>query len=202
MRRDIKYNQVFHTGGHTYLTCQLYYQRIVSKYKCLSSSFFKLREREYVIAVLRKCVGRNSLKVYLAFDGFLLRVFSLLRASGMFWSSACGVCYFLSRALFCFFTRSLGQIPRPLMATSVLKTDFLISISADKKGCYFRFQILANHLASFFCQAIRSDYYLFHPVTECKHLLALILTWICYFGCKELTYIPIPLFNGQSLAVC
>ena len=31
------------------------------------SSFFKLREREYVIAILRKSVGRNSLMVYLAF---------------------------------------------------------------------------------------------------------------------------------------
>ena len=88
------------------------------------------------------------------------------------------------------------------MAISVFKTDFLIPISADKKGCYFRFRILANHLASFFCQAIRSDYYLFHPVTECKHLWAFILTWICYFGRDELTYIPIPLFNGQSLAAC
>ena len=44
------------------------------------------------------------------------------------------------------------------MAISALKTDFLIPISADEKGCYFRFRILANHLASFFCQAISSDY--------------------------------------------
>ena len=86
--------------------------------------------------------------------------------------------------------------------TSVFKTDFLIPISADEKGCYFCFRILFNHLASFFCQAIRSDYYLFHSVTECKHLLAFILTRICYLGREELTYIPIPLFNSQSLAAC
>ncbi len=76
-------------------------------------------------------------------------------------------------------------------ATSVFKTDFLIPISADERGCYFCSRILSNHLASFFCQANCSDYYLYyHPVTECKHLLAFILTWICYFGREELTYIP------------
>ena len=49
------------------------------------SSFFKLRERERerVIAMLKKGVGRNSLNVYLSFDGFLRRVFSLLRANGI-----------------------------------------------------------------------------------------------------------------------
>ena len=43
------------------------------------SSFFKLRERETerVIAMLKKAVGRNSLSVYLSFDGFLRRTFSL-----------------------------------------------------------------------------------------------------------------------------
>ena len=86
--------------------------------------------------------------------------------------------------------------------TAVLKTDFLILISVNKKGCYFRFRILANHLASFFCQAIRLDNYLFHPVTECKHLLAFILTWIYYFGREELTYIPYSSFNGMPLAAC
>ena len=35
-----------------------------------------------------------------------------------------------------------------------------------KKGCYFCFRILANHLAFFLpspCQAILSDYYIYHP---------------------------------------
>ena len=36
------------------------------------------------------------------------------------------------------------------MATSVFKTDFLIPLSADEKGWYFHFRILANHFASFF----------------------------------------------------
>ena len=59
------------------------------------------------------------------------------------------------------------------------KLIFFFPISADGRRCHFRFRVMANHLASFF----------FSPVTECKHLLAFILTWICYFGCKELTYI-------------
>ena len=41
-----------------------------------------------------------------------------------------------------------------------------------------------------------------HPVTESKHLLAFILTWICYFGREELTYSPYSSFNGQSLTAC
>ena len=81
-----------------------------------------------------------------------------------------------------------------------------------RKGCYFRFRVLANHSASFFFlhptrRFIRTTICLYThffivPVTECKNLLAFILTWICYFGREELTYIPIPLFNGQSLAAC
>ena len=41
-----------------------------------------------------------------------------------------------------------------------------------------------------------------HPVREGKHLLAFILTWICYFVCEELTYSSYYSFNGQSLAAC
>ena len=131
-----------------------------------------------------------------------MRAFSLLRASGILYSSAWMRLSSCPRA-FRFFTRSLGmRLTYLFTVISIFKTDFLIPISADEKGCYFRFRILANHLARFFCQAIRLVYYLFHPVTECKHLLAFILTWICCFDREELTYIPIPLFNGQSLAAC
>ena len=41
-----------------------------------------------------------------------------------------------------------------------------------------------------------------HRVTECKHLLAFILTWICYFGREELNYSSYSSFNSQSLAAC
>ena len=205
----LKYNKVFNTHGHAYLTRRLYYQRIIHKYECLSSLFFSFflleieREREYVIAKLRKGVGRNSCKVYLAFWRVPSEsIISFYGQAGFYiYSLAWRHQFFLSKILFCFFTRSLGHsIHTSCHPACCPKTDFLILISADEKGCYFRFRILANHLASFFCQAIRLDYYLFHPVTECKHLLAFILTWICYFGREELTYIPISLFNGQSLA--
>ena len=105
-----------------------------------------------------------------------------------------------------FFTRSLAwDSPICSWRSPSWKLIFFIPISAEEKWCYFRFRILANHLASFFflspCQAIPLDFYIssislffIHPVTECKHLLAFILTWNCYFGHEELTYIPIPLF--------
>ena len=109
----LKYNKVFNTRGHTYLTGRLYYQRIIHKYKCLSSLFFSFflleieRERE---RVLRKGVGRNSLNVYLAFfGGLLLRVFSLLRASGIFfYSFGLKASVLLVQDSFRFFTRSLA----------------------------------------------------------------------------------------------
>ena len=70
----LKYNKVFTTRGHTCLTCRLCYQRIVHKYKCLLFLFFLLSlnwEGE------RICNCSTLL-----FDGFLRRVFSLLRAGG------------------------------------------------------------------------------------------------------------------------
>ena len=42
-----------------------------------------------------------------------------------------------------------------------------------EEGGYFRFGILANHLASIFFLPL---------VTKCKHLSVSILIWICYFG--------------------
>ena len=64
-RRDIKYNKVFNICGHTYLTCRLYYQWIISN---IQRSFFLILfflpslnwEREYVIAILRKSGGRKQ----------------------------------------------------------------------------------------------------------------------------------------------
>ena len=103
------------------------------------------------------------------------------------------------------------QIPRPLTVTSVLKTKFFIPISADEKS-YFRFEGSGQSFGLFLlpspCQAIHSDYYMsLYPLLcpsghRMQHPLAFFLTWICYFGREELTYIPYSSFNGQSLAVC
>ena len=57
-----------------------------------------------------------------------------------------------------------------------------------EEGCYFCFGILANHLASIFFLPLSGDSLgLLYvpvphslPVTEYKHLLVSILTWICY----------------------
>ena len=108
-----------------------------------------------------------------------------------------------------YFASSLGHLVTP---TAVLKLNSLFPISADEKGATSVFRVLANHSASFsFLHPVRRFVwtticpytpFFIHPVTECKHLLAFILTWICYFGRKELTYGPYPSFNGQSLAAC
>ena len=83
------------------------------------------------------------------------------------------------------------EIIRPLTATSVLKTEFFIHISSGEKGATSVFRVLANHLASFFfltlsCNSFGLLYWPLwrvsvQPVTECKQLLAFILTWIRYF---------------------
>ena len=96
--------------------------------------------------------------------------------------------------------------------TAVLKLNSFFPISADEKGAISVFRVLANHSASFFFlhpvrRFLRTTIcpytpFFIHPVTECKHLLAFILTRICYFGREELTYIPYSSFNGQSLAAC
>ena len=83
-------------------------------------------EREYVIAILRKCLGRNIHYVYLAsfFGGFLLRVFSLSRASWVFFlHSLAWMRHSSCPRAFHFFTRSLAwdSVHRDLRS----KTDIL-----------------------------------------------------------------------------
>ena len=128
--------------------------------------------------------------------------------------------YILSRQLLSwkprlsFFARSLAW-DSPVRSRRPLswKLNSFFPISADEKGATSVFRVLANHSASlFFLHPVRrfirttiSIQYIpffIHPVTECKHLLAFILTRICYFGCEELTYISYSSFNGQSLTAC
>ena len=181
------------------------------------------------MTVLRKGVGRKRFYGVLNFSttGFFWEYFLFYRQL-----STC------TRALFRLFTRSFGHsvhtschpncCPKtptlllrpefdmrfacPFTATSVFKTDILYSYLLWRKGCYFHFRVLANHLGSFFfLQPVRrfvrtticpNTPFVIRPVTECKHLLAFILTRICFFGREELTYSPHSSFNGQSLAAC
>ena len=106
----LKYNKAFNTRGHTYLTCRLYYQRIIHKYKCLSSLFFSFflleieRERGYVIAVLGKGVGRNSLNGLLSFSttGFFWEYFLFYGLAGFFTALAWRHQFLLSKILSAF----------------------------------------------------------------------------------------------------
>ena len=187
------------------------------------SSFFKLcvcvreREREREIDIEREHTmggGRKRFYRVLSFSttGFYWEYF-LWRVGGILWSSAWGVCYFLPKSSTSFLHPESGmRFSRPFTATSVPKLISFFLFPLTKKKATSVFRVLANRSASFsflhpvrrFVRTTICSYTLFfiHPVTECKHLLAFILTWICYFGREELTYIPYSFSNGQSLAAC
>ena len=127
------------------------------------------------------------------FDGFLRRVFSLLRADRILYihnTLAWRHRSFLSKILSTFFTRSLAIRSRILSWQPHLQNWYSLPLfPLTEEGGYFRFGILANHLASIFFSVRRllrtticpvSPFFI-HPVTECKHLLAFTLTHILYF---------------------
>ena len=167
--------------------------------------------------MLKKGVGRNSLNVYLSFDGFLRRVFSLLQASGILHSSAWGVCYSCPELYFASSPRVWHEIC-PICSRQHLssKLIFLFPISTDEKGGYFCFRILANHLAFFLPfpgHRVQTSVG-FHSVGDPFRLLSLSpewgygvqIAWLIFFssfnGQPKLTYILYFSFSGQSLAVC
>ena len=124
----------------------------------------------------------------------------------------------LSKILFRFFTRSLAMRLTPICSRRHLssKLIFLFPISADEKGGYFRFRILANHLAFFlpFPGHRMQTSVGFHSVGDPFGLLSLSpewgygvqIAWPIFFssvnGRLKLTYILYFSFNGQSLAAC
>ena len=135
------------------------------EHKCLSSflffrfqSFFKLRERERG-GYIKLGIRRNSPKVYLSyFDGFLWRIFLLLRALLL-----PGVLGF----------SSVRHEPCPT-------TNFLIFLfPLTGRRCHFRFRVPANHLASTFFLPVSGDP---SEVTEYQHLLVSTLTHIPFFN--------------------
>ena len=112
------------------------------------------RERRYIKLGIR----RNSPKVYLSyFDGFLRRIFLLLRALLL-----PGVLGF----------SSVRHEPCPTTNFSL----FLFSLTGRR--CHFRFRVPANHLASTFFLPMSGDP---SAVTEYQHLLVSTLTHILYF---------------------
>ena len=150
---------------------QIYHKWIVHEHKCLFSFVFSLsstREREK--GYIKLGIRRNSPKVYLSyFDGFLWRIFLLLRAllPGVLGLS------------------SVRHEPCPT-------TNFLFLFSLTGRRCHFRFRVPANHLASLFFppltrRSVRAT--ICHPVSHSfsirspsTNICFSILTWICYFG--------------------
>ena len=153
----------------------------------LYASFFKLREREHIIAILRKGGGRKRFYGLLSFfDGFLLRF--------LFFHGLAGFCRnLMGRHLLTSCPRILSAFPRSFgdtfntscYANCCPKTQFLsfhqlgtrefvwhqVSTSSH---CDFRpknwilysyflwrkgyyFRVLANHLASFFFLTLSGD---------------------------------------------
>ena len=145
------------------------------------------------------------------FDGFLWRVFSLLRAGRILYIHnvlAWRHRSFLSQILSAFFTWSLGPRFTPSVHGDIsLQNWFSYSLfPLMAKGGYFHFRILANHLASFFFpvrRLLRTTIcpvypFFIHPVTvqasvgfhSDPHSL------LFPTGRLKLTYITIPLFSG------
>ena len=129
-------------------------------------------------------IGRNSLKVYLSyFDGFLWRIFPLLRANRLYvifstglkkWLLLVGAIFRLS------FTRSLG-FSCHICSRRALSKKLIFSFPFSPltgRRCHLRFRVPANHLASTFFLPVSGDP---SEVTEYKHLLVSTLTHILYF---------------------
>ena len=146
------------------------------------------------------------------FSRFLRRVFSLLWADGLYfiYSSGLKVWILLVQdtfhllpvisAVVSIYLITSTTVPQILVlvlrpefgarfAPSIhddlcYKTNFPYPYYCCQKWGYFRFRILANHLAFFFLSL----------VTECKHLLAFTLTHILYFLQQAVRNRPILLF--------
>ena len=104
------------------------------------------------------------------------------------------------------------RFAHPFTMTSVLKAEFFLFLFPLTKRILLPalgFWLIIWPLSSSFTSpfhAIHLGYYTdlyvpfsIHPVTACKHLLAFIMTLICYFGREKLTHIPYSSFNSQSL---
>ena len=144
------------------------------EYQCLSSflffrfqSFFKLRERGYIKLGIR----RNSPKVYLScFDGFLWRIFLLLRAlllPGVLGFSSvrhepCPATDFL---IIYFHWRE--GVP-----TSVLGSQPLIWLLSSSP-------LARRSVRATICHPVFHSFSIRSPSTN---ICFSILTWICYFG--------------------
>ena len=170
-------------------------------------------------------VGRNSLNVYLSFRRVPSESISSFTGWWNFiyiyiyiYNSLAWRPTFLSKILSAFFIRSLGPRFAPSVHGDIsLQNWFSYSLfPLDEKWGYFRFKILANHLAFFlpFPGHRLQTCVGFHSVGNPFGLLSLSpeggyrvqRAWPIFFssfnGRLKLTYILYFSFNGQSLAAC
>ena len=124
----------------------------------LSFSVFLQIDRERERGYIKLGISRNSPKVYLSyFDGFLWRIFLLLRA-------------FLVPGVLGFSSVRHESCPT---------TNFsLFLFSLTGRRCHFRLRVPANYLASTFFLPVSGDP---REFTEYQHLLVSTLTHILYF---------------------
>ena len=103
--------------------------------------------------------------------------------------------FFLSRILSAFFTRSLGMRLASSHDDLIFKNWFSYSrFPLTEGGGYFRFGILANHLASMFFLPLSGDPVRSRSTDSLTHIFS------SFNGQPKLTYILYLSFNGQSLA--
>ena len=118
----------------------------------LPSLVFLQLEREYIIGYREK----QSYSLLIFFRWIPLEnIFLFLRADGIYVIFSSGLKVWLllplSKILSAFFTRSLGMGLVSSHDDLIFKTDFSYFLfRLTEEGGYFRFEILANHLASIF----------------------------------------------------
>ena len=174
--------------------------------------------------MLKNGVGRNSLNVYLTFWRVPLEsIFSFTGGRNFVYiyiyiyiALAWRHRFFLSKILFRFFTRSLDMRLAPSVHDNIsLQNWFSLSLfPLTKKGCYFCFRILANHLAFFlpFTGHRVQTSVVFHSVGDPFGLLSLSPNWgygvqiawptFFIFSDRLAEVDQHSSFNGHSLAAC
>ena len=153
------------------------------------------------------------------FDGFLRRVFSLLRAGGIIYIYIALVWrhrYFLSKILFRFFTRSLGMRLALSVHDDISLENWFFSYFCWRKKVPLPLEGSGQSLAFFLPfpgHRVRTSVG-FQSVGDPFGLLSLSpewgyrvqIAWPIFFhafnGRPKLTYILYFSFNGQSLAAC
>ena len=132
------------------------------------------------MTILRKGWGRKRFYGILSFfDGFLQSIF-FNGLAGFYGGRLEGVCYLLSKSSVLLLHPEFWRQCQHILSHQPLSSYFRC-----RKGCYFRFRVLANHLASpFFFHPVRRFVrtticpytpFFIHLVTECN------ITWLSFW---------------------